>query len=98
MRHEYLLIRRLATVLRERMTTQGHLAQKVTQEGRGNCLPPRDGCHAACVEARELIALTEPFLAPAEKAPRKPLRLVVLKRPPRRTVKPTQAPLFGEAV
>jgi hypothetical protein len=84
-RHQHLLIRRLGTLLRSRMTGQGHLAQVVQNEGRGNCLPPRDGCWRGCIEAQDLMRLTEPFMATTKARPApKPLRLVVLKRPARR--------------
>lgn len=99
MRNQYLLIRRLATVLRSRMTTQGHLAQKVVQEGRGNCLPPHKGCTPECREARELVDLTEPFMRETRDLPKpsKPLRPVALK-PRRPKPRAGQPPLFGEAV
>lgn len=107
MRHQHLLIRRLATLLRSRMTTAGHLAQVIDREHRGNCLPPRNGCSAACQEAQALMALTEPFM-PVERTeptPIKPLRHIVLKRPTRRrqpavhrvrTIQPTQMALLDE--
>lgn len=82
MRHQHLLIRRLAVLLRSRMTKAGHLAQKVTQERRGNCLPPSRGCSDECKEAQALVALTEPFMATAKPKPARPMpSLVVLKRP-----------------
>lgn len=85
MRHQHELIRRLAMLLRSRMTTAGHLAQvNLTSEHRGNCLPPSRGCSPACLEARALIAATAPFMSTERPAPRplRPLHRVVLKRPP----------------
>lgn len=72
MRNQYLLIRRLRALLVTRMSKSGHLLQAVTQESRGNCLPPSKGCHGGCIEANELLALTEPYMQPAV---RKPVRL-----------------------
>lgn len=98
MRGQYLLIRRLATLLRIRMSGSGHLLQAVTQEGRGNCLPPWNGCGPACQEAQELMALTEPFMRPAAVKPvRLPVRVVVLKRPVRRAETRTVQPTLFEA-
>jgi hypothetical protein len=85
-RHEYLLIRRLATLLRTRVSKSGHLLQAVHQESRGNCLPPSAGCGPACLEAQDLVALTERYMptAKVERKPVKPRPLVVLKRSARR--------------
>jgi hypothetical protein len=105
MRHQHLLIRRLAVILRSRMSSQGHLLQAVQQEGRGNCLPPSHGCTAACREAQALVALTEPYM-PTDAPARRPD--VVIGRIPHLTVPkparartsmaPLQSPLFPEAV
>jgi hypothetical protein len=105
MRHQYLLIRRLAVLLRSRMSSQGHLLQAVQQEGRGNCLPPRDGCTAACREAQALVALTEPYMPGDVRAQRPDVvigripRLAGPKRArARKSMAPLQSPLFPEAV
>lgn len=106
MRHQHLLIRRLATLLRRNMTTSGHLAQIVPWEHRGNC-PTRTGCTPECREAQNLKSLTEPFMPVerTEQTPSKPLRHIVLQRPKRgrrpavrrvRTVQPSQMPLLDE--
>jgi hypothetical protein len=68
MRHQYLLIRRLAQLLQSRMTGAGHLAQVVTQEHRGNC-SAKDGCTPGCLEAQALLLEAEPFM------PKAPLRM-----------------------
>ncbi len=100
MRHQHLLIRRLGLLLRSRMTTAepSHLAQTVPWEHMGACSKPRGdkgGCTSGCIEARALIALTEPFMAPAPKPqPSKPLRLVVLQRPRRRRDRAEQPGLW----
>lgn len=102
MRHEHELIRDLAELLQSRMTSQGHLAQKVVQEGRGNCLPPSKGCTDECKEAQRLVAATAPYRARERPAPRplKPLPRVVLKpvatsaRPARKPPAPAQMRLL----
>lgn len=33
---------------------EGHLMQQVSQEHRGNCLPPKDGCTVPCLAAQAL--------------------------------------------
>lgn len=99
MRHQHLLIRRLATLIRSRMTRLGHLAQTVQQEGRGNCLPPSRGCSPACIESQELVALAEPYLRPATVKPPRKQPMVVLKPPARRVkTRSVQPDLFGEAM
>lgn len=83
-RHQHLLIRRLRELLASRMTTAGHLALPVTREQRGGC--PPGVCSPRCIEARELMRLTESYLPVARTAPRpvKPLPRVVLVVPRKR--------------
>lgn len=105
-RHRYELIQRLIVFLDRVTTRDGHLAQVVAREWRGNCLPPSKGCTPGCMELREVRALVEPFRPKTERPsprPIRPLPHIVLKPATavRRAVRP-QAPaqpsLFGEAV
>lgn len=60
------LIRRLLALLCSRMSKSGHLLQAVTQESRGNCLPPWNGCGPACIEAQAVILAADEYLTATE--------------------------------
>lgn len=60
------LIGRLLALVCSRMSKSGHLLQVVTQESRGNCLPPWNGCGPACREAGELILAADAYLTATE--------------------------------
>lgn len=95
------LIRRLGLLVRRGMTPAGHLAQLVPQEHRGNCT--HAACTPACIEARDLLSIVEPYLESRADAPT-PARagrrgiLPMSRRPravPRRSLPP--APARGSA-